>query len=36
MNKEECENALNEIVNVLKNSNFCALFNSTKILRKKY
>lgn len=34
MNKEECEMALNEISNVLKNNNFCALFNSTEILRK--
>lgn len=34
MNKEECENALNEIVNVLKNNNFYALFNSTETLRK--
>lgn len=34
MNKEKCEMALNEISNVLKNNNFCALFNSTEILRK--
>lgn len=34
MNKEKCEMALNEISNVLKNNNFCALFNSIEILTK--
>lgn len=34
MKKDECERALNEIINVLKSNNFYALFNSTEILRK--